>query len=94
MALGEAKTMKTWMIVMLVYTAPPNAVDWNGPWSKGMTIAGKEFFRTEAECRNEAIIAGPVSQIRRQHFCPTQQLPPFGRFGSEPMRSQYRATHL
>lgn len=55
MALGERDAMKTWVIVMLVYAAPANAVDWNGPWSKGMTVAGKEFFRTEAECRNEGI---------------------------------------
>jgi hypothetical protein len=47
--------MKTWIIVMLVYAAPSDAVNWNGPWSKGMTVVGKEFFRTEAECRNEAI---------------------------------------
>jgi hypothetical protein len=47
--------MKTWIIVLLVYAAPPNAVDWPGPWTKGMMIAGKDFFRTEGKCRNAAV---------------------------------------
>lgn len=47
--------MQAWVIVLLVYVAPATAVNWNGPWSKGMTVAGKDFFRSEGECRNEAI---------------------------------------
>ena len=47
--------MKTWVIVLLVYAAPPTAVDWPGPWTKGMVVSGKDFYRSEGECRNEAI---------------------------------------
>ena len=46
---------ETWVIVLLVYAAPPTAVDWPGPWTKGMVVAGKDFYRSEGECRNEAI---------------------------------------
>jgi hypothetical protein len=48
--------MKTWVIVLLIYAAPPTAVDWPGPWTKGMVVAGDKFYPTEAECRNEAIM--------------------------------------
>ena len=47
--------MKTWVIVLLVYAAPPTAVDWPGPWSKGMAIVAKDFFSSEGLCRNAAV---------------------------------------
>ena len=47
--------MKTWVIVMVMYAAPPTAVDWPGPWNKGMVVAGNSFYSTEGECRNEAV---------------------------------------
>ena len=42
----------------MTYLAPANAVNWDGPWRVGQ-LASKEkvFYRTEAECRNEAIQA-------------------------------------
>ena len=44
------------VVVFMIYAAPPDAVDWPGPWTPGMTIAEKEFFfHSEAECRNYAI---------------------------------------
>lgn len=45
--------MKTWVIILLIYAAPPTAVDWPGPWTKGMVIAGDKFYRTEGESRND-----------------------------------------
>lgn len=47
--------MTTWVIVLLVYAAPPTAVAWPGPWTKGMVLAGKDFFRSEGECRTAAV---------------------------------------
>ena len=44
-----------WILVLIVYAAPPDAVDWNGPWILGMTHLVEGQFRSEAECRNEAI---------------------------------------
>ena len=41
----------TWVAVLLAYQAPSDAVDWRGPWTRGTTIAGKNFFASEAECR-------------------------------------------
>jgi hypothetical protein len=46
---------KVWIVLLVVYSAPPNAVNWSGPWTQGMTMAGKDFFETEADCRNYAI---------------------------------------
>src|SRR5690242_20319089 len=34
----------TWVAVLVVYVAPADAVDWHGPWTRGTTIAGKNFF--------------------------------------------------
>jgi hypothetical protein len=47
--------MKSWVIVLVLYAAPPNAVDWPGPWQKGKIIAGENFYPTEGICRNEAV---------------------------------------
>jgi hypothetical protein len=44
-----------WVALLLVYQAPSNAVDWPGPWQAGRTIAAKNFWRTEAECRNDTV---------------------------------------
>jgi hypothetical protein len=41
----------TWVAVLVVYVAPADAVDWQGPWTRGNVIAGKNFFSSEAECR-------------------------------------------
>lgn len=42
----------TWVAVLVVYVAPSSdAVNWQGPWAHGMTIAGENFFASEAECR-------------------------------------------
>lgn len=52
-----------WLLVLMVYTAPPGAVDWDGPWDLGMTSTSEERFDSEAECRNEAIqVIGRVHQ--------------------------------
>lgn len=44
-----------WLLILIVYKAPPDAVDWNGPWTFGMTHVVDERFSSEAECRNAAI---------------------------------------
>lgn len=44
-----------WLLVLMVYAAPADAVDWDGPWTLGMTHLVEEPFDTEAECRNEAV---------------------------------------
>jgi hypothetical protein len=47
-----------WVLVLMTYLAPAIAINWDGPWRAG-TIATKEnvLYRTEAECRNDAIQA-------------------------------------
>jgi hypothetical protein len=53
-----------WVIVLMVYAAPSNAIDWPGPWTHGITIVNKDsFFTSEAECRNSAIqLIGRIHQ--------------------------------
>ncbi len=45
----------SWLLILIVYAAPPDAVDWNGPWEFGMTHVVEERFASEAECRTSAI---------------------------------------
>jgi hypothetical protein len=44
-----------WILILVVYVAPADAVDWDGPWEIGMTKVVEEPFETEATCRSEAI---------------------------------------
>ena len=44
-----------WVLVLVVYVAPADAVDWDGPWKIGMTKMVETQFASEAECRNSAI---------------------------------------
>lgn len=45
-----------WVMLLVVYGAPPNAVDWDGPWKPWLSQVKEErFYDSEAECRNEAI---------------------------------------
>lgn len=44
-----------WVLVLVMYQAPPGAVDWDGPWKAGMANAIDRRFNSEAECRNTAI---------------------------------------
>ena len=53
----------TWLLILVVYAAPPGAADWNGPWELGMPHLVEREFQSEAECRNEAIqIIGRLHQ--------------------------------
>lgn len=44
-----------WLLVITIYFAPPNAVDWDGPWAYGESHLMEEQYSSEAECRNTAI---------------------------------------
>lgn len=44
-----------WLLVLVVYFAPADALDWDGPWEFGVSHLVEETFTTEAECRNSAI---------------------------------------
>lgn len=52
-----------WALILAVYLAPDNAVNWNGPWKIGKTFNPEKLYVSEAECRNDAIqIIGRVHQ--------------------------------
>lgn len=44
-----------WLLVVIIYFAPDNAVDWDGPWRLGEAHVLERQFDSEAECRNTAI---------------------------------------
>lgn len=44
-----------WLLVLVIYAAPEDAVDWDGPWKLGMTKIVETQYHSEAECRNTAI---------------------------------------
>ena len=49
-----------WLMVFVIYAAPGNAVDWNGPWKFGTSSAADQVFQSEADCRNGIEVA-PIS---------------------------------
>jgi hypothetical protein len=44
-----------WVLLLVIYEAPANSVDWDGPWNFGMTKVIEKPFDTEAECRTFAV---------------------------------------
>lgn len=44
-----------WLMILTIYIAPDDAVDWDGPWKLGNTHLVEKQYGSEAECRNSAI---------------------------------------
>ena len=44
-----------WMLLLVVYHAPDNATNWNGPWTFGTPFLDDKQYQSEADCRNAAI---------------------------------------
>lgn len=43
-----------WLLVLIVYAAPDDAVNWDGPWTFGMSQTVETRYATEAACRSAA----------------------------------------
>ena len=39
-----------WLLILVVYGAPPDAVNWKGPWELGPAVLRDERFANEASC--------------------------------------------
>ena len=39
-----------WLLILMVYTAPSDAVNWKGSWELGPVVLRDERFSTEANC--------------------------------------------
>lgn len=39
-----------WLLILMVYTAPSNAVNWKGSWELGPVVLRDERFSSEANC--------------------------------------------
>lgn len=57
------RTPTTWVAILLVYKAPYDSVNWHGPWSRGMTISGKNFYDSEDACKSDT--EGWISRIHQ-----------------------------
>jgi hypothetical protein len=52
-----------WILVLAIYVAQPDAVDFDGPWIFGETTIPERQYTSEARCRNDAIqIIGRIHQ--------------------------------
>jgi hypothetical protein len=51
-----------WILILVIYQAPPDAVNWNGPWTIGLARSVDEHFASEADCRRSA-----AERIARLH---------------------------
>jgi len=47
--------MVVWALVFMVFHAPNDTINWDGPWTAGQAIAQDQVFASEDECRNYAI---------------------------------------
>jgi len=57
-----------WLLILVVYAAPDDAVNWDGPWSFGMTHLVETPFDSEAACRNAAVQA--IGRIHQNMLAP------------------------
>ena len=44
-----------WLLILAIYAAPPDAVNWKGSWELGMTKLIERRFESEASCLNAGI---------------------------------------
>ena len=72
----------TWLLIVLVYVAPADAVDWKGSWELGLTHLMEQRFVSEDDCFNEG--AAVEARLREGMLAPVRyhcleveaQLPP------------------
>ena len=41
-----------WFLILSIYAAPPDAVNWKGSWELGMTKMMERGFKNELDCIN------------------------------------------
>lgn len=42
-----------WLLILFVYVAPVDAVDWSGDWKLGITRVMPDSFNTQLDCHND-----------------------------------------
>lgn len=50
MAKGTDILENMWLLILMVYTAPSDAVNWKGAWELGPAVLRDERFSSEANC--------------------------------------------
>ncbi|TCM19400.1 hypothetical protein EDF56_10335 [Novosphingobium sp. PhB165] len=43
-----------WLLLLVAYQAPDDAINWDGPWKFGMSQMVEQQFASEAQCRSAA----------------------------------------
>ena len=44
-----------WLLIIAIYVAPPDAVNWQGSWELGMTKLAENHFESKAKCLQRGI---------------------------------------
>ena len=44
-----------WLLIVALYAAPPEAINWKGSWELGMAKLVDHHFNSEAECLKQGI---------------------------------------
>jgi hypothetical protein len=57
-----------WFLILVVYVAPNNAINWNGPWKLGWSDMVEKPFSSEAECRAAAKLT--IAKIHKGMLAP------------------------
>ena len=39
-----------WLLLIAIYVAPPDAVDWQGSWELGLTRLDEKHYASEKDC--------------------------------------------
>ncbi len=46
--------MKVWALIFIIYTAPNDSINWDGPWEAGMIFSEEKSITSEQECQKKA----------------------------------------
>ena len=41
-----------WLLILVLYGAPPDAINWKGSWELGLAVLREERFDSETNCLN------------------------------------------
>jgi hypothetical protein len=60
--------MQVWVLLLGIYAAPANAINWDGPWESGMFVADEKPLKSEEECQKKAKFM--ISKMHNEMLAP------------------------
>lgn len=70
-----------WLLILMIYTAPSDSVNWKGSWELGPAVLRDERFSSEADCLaagmkiKSSLNQGMLAPIRYQCIGVDAELP-------------------